>query len=105
MLVLSLAVLSLFSLYFLFVPSGFFFDLLGLVTFPRSFHYALFAFVVLNTILAFLFESYAAVPTTKALKGVQRAIRHARGGKRNTRHKEGRIYKLVTEDMINEGEA
>lgn len=103
MLVLSLSVLSLFSLYFLFVPSGFFFDLLGLVEFPRSFHYALFFFVVLNTLLAFLFESYAAVPTTKALKAVQRTIKHARGGsKRATRHKEGRIYKMVAQQMINE---
>lgn len=105
MLVISLSVLSGLSLYFLFVPSGFFFDILGLVSFPRSFHWALFGLVVVNTFVSFAFERYATAPLTKALKSCQRAWRRSRRGDGRAMRKDGKVYKLVAEDMQHDGEA
>ena len=63
MLLTSLTVLTCMSMYFLFMRGGFFFELLGLVEFPPSFHWKLFAIVVANTAACFVFESHLMGPT------------------------------------------
>ncbi|KAK0529884.1 hypothetical protein OC834_003507 [Tilletia horrida] len=104
MLMLSLAVLTAFSLYFLFVPSGWFFDILGLVSFPRSFHVALLIIVLANVVLSILFESYAIDPVTTFLKGLQRLWRR-RHGRASRRTQAGKVYQRITEDMQHDGDA
>ena len=68
MLLTSLTILTCFSLFFLFVKQGFFFDLLGLVEFPASFHWKLLVIVVLNTVACFVFESHLMGPTLQFVK-------------------------------------
>jgi cation-transporting P-type ATPase 13A2 len=110
MLVISLTVLSAFSLYCLFATSGFIFDILGLVSFPQSFHWVLFAMVVVNTIACFLFESYAARPVTRGIKATQRLyarLRYGRSWRDKARHRnhESKLYKAVAAGMARDGHA
>ncbi|KDN36320.1 hypothetical protein K437DRAFT_276836 [Tilletiaria anomala UBC 951] len=109
MLVISLTALTAFSLYCLFSTSGYVFDLLGLVTFPPSFHWLLFGVVLLNTGVSFAFESWAIRPTIRALKALQRAymrVRYGRDGWR-TRHRshDSKLYKAVAAGMARDGQA
>jgi len=97
MLVASLTVLSLFSLFFLFVRSGFFFELMGLVHFPAIFHWQLLALVVLNTAACFLFESYLTSPTLQLIKWLQRIHRGKRHDKLRKPHQ--KTYKAVLLSM------
>ena len=92
-----------FSLYSLFTPSGFVFDLLGLVEFPRSFHVALFVAVVLNAILCFVFEFALSKYVVKLVKGL---LRLARRSKRSKTRKHGsKTYKAVERSMQHDGDA
>ncbi|SPO29333.1 uncharacterized protein UTRI_06282 [Ustilago trichophora] len=91
------------SLYALFTPSGFIFDLLGLVEFPRSFHIALFIAVVLNTVLCFVFESILSKYVVKLVKGLQRLARRSRRSK--TRKHGSKLYKAVERSMQHDGDA
>ncbi|PWN38810.1 hypothetical protein IE81DRAFT_327122 [Ceraceosorus guamensis] len=101
MLVAALVILSFCSLYFLFVPSGFIFELLGLVEFPRSFHFALLAVVLVNTAACFAFDAYGKQPLTSAIKAMQRYWR--RRNRRDERvTKSGKVYKQVAAGMIEE---
>lgn len=93
-----------FSLYALFVPSGFVFDMLGLVSFPRSFHWALFAAVAANTALCFIFESFLAKYVVKAIKSIQRAARRSRKSSKTRKHG-SKMYKAVERGMQQDGEA
>ncbi|PKI84272.1 hypothetical protein MVES_001852 [Malassezia vespertilionis] len=68
MLLLSLLILTCFSTFFLFVDSGFFFNLLGLVHFPSSFHWTLFVIVLVNAAMSFLYETYLMAPTLQLVK-------------------------------------
>ncbi|KAL9932858.1 hypothetical protein V8E36_008113 [Tilletia maclaganii] len=104
MLMLSLAVLTAFSLYFLFVPSGWFFDILGLVSFPRAFHVSLLIIVLVNVVLSVIFESLAIEPVTAFLKGLQRLWRR-RHGRTHRRNNAGKVHKRVAEDIQQDGEA
>ncbi|KAJ1026344.1 hypothetical protein NDA16_002431 [Ustilago loliicola] len=99
----TVTILLLFSLYALFTPSGFVFDLLGLVSFPRSFHIALFIAVVLNTILCFVFESVLSKYVVKLVKGIQRLSRRSRRNK--TRKHGSKMYKAVERSMQHDGDA
>ena len=92
-----------FSLYALFTPSGFVFDLLGLVEFPRSFHIALFIAVILNAALCFLFESFLAQYVVRLVKGALRVLRRSRRSK--TRKHGSKTYKSVERSMQRDGEA
>ncbi|KAE8215245.1 hypothetical protein CF327_g1466 [Tilletia walkeri] len=105
MLMLSLAVLTAFSLYFLFVPSGWFFDILGLVSFPRSFHFALLVMVLVNVALSVLFEAFAIEPVTTFLKGLQRLWRRRHGRLALRRNQGGKVYKRVAEETRHDGDA
>jgi len=97
MLMASLTILSLFSLFFLFVRSGFFFELMGLVHFPPIFHWQLLALVVLNTATCFVFESYLMAPTLQLIKWVQRVHRGKRHDK--LRKPNQKTYKAVLLSM------
>ncbi|WFD25838.1 hypothetical protein MNAN1_000805 [Malassezia nana] len=97
MLVASLSMLSLLSLYFLFMRSGFFFELMGLVDFPPLFHWQLFAVVVLNTMASFVFESYLMAPTLQFIKWIQRFYRGQRHEKARKHHQ--KTYKAVLLSM------
>ncbi|WFD22739.1 hypothetical protein MEQU1_001415 [Malassezia equina] len=97
MLMASLTLLSLFSLFFLFVRSGFFFDLMGLVHFPPMFHWQLLAIVVLNTAACFVFESYLMMPTLHLIKWLQRLSRGRRHDKLRKPHQ--KTYKAVLLSM------
>ncbi|PWZ03440.1 hypothetical protein BCV70DRAFT_184414 [Testicularia cyperi] len=99
----TVTLLLLFSIFALFTPSGLVFDLLGLVSFPRSFHLALFAAVVLNTLLCFVFESFLSNYVVKAVKAVQRLSRRSRRGK--LRKHGSKMYKAVERNMQLDGEA
>lgn len=99
----TVTILLLFSLFALFTPSGLVFDLLGLVSLPRSFHIALFIAVVLNTILCFLFESVLSKYVVKFVKGVQRLSRRSRRNK--TRKHGSKMYKAVERSMQHDGDA
>ncbi|EPQ27117.1 uncharacterized protein PFL1_05399 [Pseudozyma flocculosa PF-1] len=103
----SVTVLLLFSLYALFVPSGIVFDTLGLVSFPRSFHWALFAAVVCNTVLCFAFESYLSKYVVRLVKGLQRMARSRgrKGARRRHAASSSKMYKVVERGMGLDGEA
>ncbi|KAN0063754.1 hypothetical protein ACQY0O_003804 [Thecaphora frezii] len=101
----TVAFLLSFSLYALFVPSGFVFDMLGLISFPRSFHWALFAAVVSNTALCFVFELYLSRYVVRLVKGLQRMARRSRKGKDKTRKHASKMYKSVERGMLLDGEA
>lgn len=98
----TVTLLLIISLYALFTPSGFVFDLLGLVEFPRSFHITLFIAVVLNTILCFLFESVFSQYVVKIVKGLQRLARRSRRSK--SRKQGSKMYKSVERSMQLDGE-
>lgn len=111
-LMVSLLGLTAFSTYFLFVPSGFIFDLLGLVEMPRSFHLALATIVLVNALVSFTAEAYLVRPVTLAIKSMQRAWRRRKYGKTHGKHahaattvKGGALYKAVQQEMRAEGEA
>lgn len=99
----TVTVLLAFSLYALFTPAGFVFDLLGLVPFPRSFHIALFIAVLINTVLCFVFESLLAKYVVKAVKGIQRLARRSKRSK--TRKHGTKTYKSVERSMQHDGDA
>lgn len=101
-LMLSLLVLAAFSSYFLFVPSGFFFELLGLVEFPRSFHFALAGIVVVNGVLSFVAESYLIKPLIASIKGMQRLYRRRKNRRHTTTKHHGALYKAVQADLQEE---
>ncbi|KAK0551268.1 hypothetical protein OC846_001097 [Tilletia horrida] len=105
LLMLSLAILTSFSLYVLFIPSGFFFEILGLVSFPRSFHVALFIIVLVNAAACIVFESFAIDPVTAFLKGLQRLWRRRHSRSASRRANAGKVYKRVAEDMQHDGDA
>lgn len=101
-LMLTVTVLLLFSLYALFVPSGLVFDILGLVPFPRSFHFALFVAVILNTILSFVFESFLSQYVVRFVKGIQRLSRRSRRSK--LRKHGSKMYRAVERSMQHDGD-
>lgn len=103
MLLASLTVLGMLSTFFLFVQSGFFFNLLGLVPFPMAFHWELFAIVVVNTIACFVFESYFTQPLLQFIKFVQR-IAH-RGRHHKSRKHSQKTYKAVISSLNDPAEA
>lgn len=105
MLLTSLTVLTCMSMYFLFMRGGFFFELLGLVEFPPSFHWKLFAIVVANTAACFVFESHLMGPTLNVIKFVQRMLFH-RGRKHDKTRKHGqKTYKAVLMSLNDPSEA
>ncbi|WFD03856.1 hypothetical protein MOBT1_002552 [Malassezia obtusa] len=105
MLLVSLTALGLLSTFFLFVQSGFFFDLLGLVQFPWSFHWKLFAIVVVNTAACFVFESYLMAPMLHAVKGLQRLILHRGRRHDKVRKHSKKTYKMVISSLNDPAEA
>lgn len=105
MLLTSLTILTCFSLFFLFVKQGFFFDLLGLVEFPASFHWKLLVIVVLNTVACFVFESHLMGPALQFVKFIQRVLYH-RGRKHERTRKVGqKTYKAVLMSLNDPTEA
>lgn len=105
MLLTSLTTLTCLSLYFLFMRGGFFFELLGLVEFPPSFHWKLFAIVLANTAACFVFESHFMGPTLNLIKFVQRVLFH-RGRKHDKTRKHGqKTYKAVLMSLNDPTEA
>ncbi len=98
----TVVLLLFFSIWALFTPSGFLFDLLGLVPFPRSFHIALFIAVVLNTLLCFLFETVFAKYVVRCVKAIQRVVRRSRRSK--TRKHNSKMYKAVERSMQLDGD-
>ncbi|CAO1631581.1 unnamed protein product [Sympodiomycopsis kandeliae] len=99
-LMVCLVFLTALSAYFLFVPSGFFFDLLGLVEFPSYFHLGLAVIVLVNTALSFFAEMYLVKPLTHGIKATQRYWRRSR--KRNVTVKNGALYKAIQQDLREE---
>lgn len=105
MLLTSLTVLTCFSLFFLFVRQGFFFELLGLVDMPPAFHWQLFAIVLVNTVMCFVFESHLMGPTLQFVKFLQRMILH-RGRRQDKTRKFGqKTYKAVLMSLNDPTEA
>lgn len=102
-LMIAVAILSVFSLYALFAPSGFVIDLLGLVPFPQSFRIALFIAIILNTISCFVFESFLSKYVVRSVKGLQRLARRSRRNK--TRKHGSKMYKAVERSMQHDGDA
>lgn len=104
LLLASLTLLGLLSTYFLFVQSGFFFDLLGLVQLPMSFHWELFAIVVINTAACFVFESYLMTPMLHLVKFLAR-IAHRRHRHDKVRKHSQKTYKMVISSLNDPAEA
>ncbi|WFD31077.1 hypothetical protein MSPP1_002108 [Malassezia sp. CBS 17886] len=102
MLLVLLTILTCLSTYFLFVRDGFFFNLLGLVTFPTSFHWKLFAVVLLNTASCLVFESYFMAPALQLIKFLQRSLRDRHH--RVRRHSK-KTYKAVLSSLNDPAEA
>lgn len=105
MLLVSLSLLGCISTYFLFVQDGFFFDLLGLVSFPMSFHWVLFFIIIINTTACLLFESYLMEPTLHLIKFVQRNFWHRVRRQDKSRKHNQKTYKAVLISLNDPAEA
>lgn len=105
MLMISLTVLTIFSLSFLFVTSGPIFDILALVEFPHMFHFALLAIVIVNATACFVFEAYCTRSVTLVIKALQRFIRRLGKGGDRTRKHDTKMYKAVVAEWQQDGQA
>ncbi|PWN47101.1 hypothetical protein IE53DRAFT_321816, partial [Violaceomyces palustris] len=104
-LVTCLVALCSLSLYFMFTPEGFFFDLLGLVEMPRSFHWALFWIVTINLLCCFLYAWVLLDPTVRSLKAIQRMRWRRRSNSRERYRRHGtKVYKVVEIGMREDSE-
>ncbi|WFD44339.1 hypothetical protein MPSI1_003006 [Malassezia psittaci] len=104
MLLLSLSALALLSTYFLFVQSGFFYDLLGLVHFPWKFHWELLAIVLINTLACLVFESYLMSPALQLVKFLIRIVHRSRRHDKARKHSQ-KTYKMVISSLNDPAEA
>ncbi|GAA94241.1 uncharacterized protein L969DRAFT_86359 [Mixia osmundae IAM 14324] len=96
LLLVTIVILSAFSLFAMFVEHGKIYKLLDLVHFPREFHLELLLLVILNALFSWVWEHLLASRLASAIGTAKRRYRRWRGTRRIASDK---LYKSIARDM------